>query len=279
MKVVCGRASQNLGSKIAKKMGLEILPVDYKTFPDGEQYVKLEEETEEDVVLVQSIDSDSSYVNLLLLLDALHNARITAVIPYFGYARQDKKFEEGEAVSARAIARTIDKEVEEVLTIDVHDEGIGDYFETADFKNITAFKEISNHIEQKNNQFVVAPDHGALKYAETLSIQLDCEYDFLVKERKSENDVEIEKKDLDVEGKEVVVVDDIVSTGGTMSNAIELLKKQDPSRIKVVVTHPVFANNAIQNIYLAGADEIMATDTIERSISSISVCNPIVEEL
>lgn len=279
MKVVCGRASQSLGSKLARNLGVEILPAEYRTFPDNEQYLKLDREPSEDIVVVQSIVSDSGFVNLLFLLDALGNNEITAVVPYFGYARQDKKFKEGEPISARAIAQAIDGYIEKLITVDVHDKGISKYFDSADFRNLTAFKEISGQIPKKTNQLVVAPDEGAIEYAETLSSELNCSYDYFEKKRESEENVKTERKSLDVEGKQVIVADDIVSTGGTMANAIKVLKQQGASSIKVAVTHSVFADNSVQKIYSAGADEIISTDTIEKSISNVSVSETIAKEI
>ncbi len=279
MKVACGRASQELGAKIAKKLSAPLIESEFKVFPDGEQYVRLKEEVDEHVVLVQSTPTDSDFLNLLFMLDALRYNEVTAVIPYMGYARQDKEFEKGESISIRALAEVLDPKVTKLITVDVHDEEIKRFFDSVEFENVTAFKELAKELKKKKNQVVVAPDHGAITYAETVAKELGCKYDFLDKKRKSETDVEIKTKEIDVEKKEVILVDDMVSTGGTISTAINVLKNQGAENIKVVITHPVFAMNSIQKIYSAGADEIISTDTIEKSISTVSVADPIIEAI
>lgn len=279
MKVVSGISSQEFGARLARKLGLELLEIEYKTFPDNEQYLRLKEETNEEVIVVQSITSDKDFVTLLLLLDALKGKEVITVIPYFGYARQDKKFKGGEPISSRALIEALDNKTEMVITIDVHDARINSFFDKTKFKNLTAFKVISKKLEKKDNQLVVAPDEGAINYAEILAGELGCEYDYLEKDRKTGTEIELEPKDLDVDQKEVIIVDDLVSTGGTMSEAIKVLKKQGAEEIKVAVTHPVFAQNALQKIYSAGADEVISTDTIETSISNVSATDPVAEEI
>ncbi|OKY77613.1 MAG: Phosphoribosylpyrophosphate synthetase PrsA [Candidatus Methanohalarchaeum thermophilum] len=275
MKLVCGKASQYLGPMIAGELGLELVETEFKVFPDGEQYLRLGEEVDESCIVVQTIFSDSDFFNLLLILDALEGNAEKLVVPYFGYARQDKKFNEGEAVSARVIANAVDRYISEVVTIDVHDEGISRFF-NSDFVNLTAFREISREIDL-TDPLVIAPDGGAEELASTVAEELGTDYDYLVKDRKSETEVSIQPKKLEVKGRDVVLVDDIVSTGGTMSEAISMLKDQGAGKIDVAVTHSVFARNALSRLYFNGANKVISTNTIEKSISSVDV-SPVVAE-
>ncbi|WGI16783.1 ribose-phosphate diphosphokinase [Methanonatronarchaeum sp. AMET-Sl] len=277
MNVVCGRASQHLGSKIADEMEVDLVKVSYKTFPDGEQYLKILDSLDDEVVVVQSITSDSEFVNLLLLLDAVDSSKITTVIPYMGYSRQDRRFEVGEPISARAIAKPISKYSNEVITIDIHNMKVKEYFD-CDFTNLMAFDHMARELDLEN-PIVIAPDEGAQDRARSVAEIRGWEHDHLVKTRKSGEEVEITPKQIDVDGRSVLIVDDIIATGGTMSQAISMLKKQGAKEVYVGATHPVLAGNAIQKLYSAGCTDIICTDTIEKSVSKVSVAPIIAENL
>ncbi|OUJ19360.1 Phosphoribosylpyrophosphate synthetase PrsA [Methanonatronarchaeum thermophilum] len=269
MKVVCGRASQHLGSRIADELDIDLIKVSYKTFPDGEQYLKLLDGLDEEVVVVQSITSDIEFVNLLLLLDAVGSSNTTTVIPYMGYSRQDRRFEEGEPVSARAIAKPISQESNRVITVDIHNEMVGDYFD-CEFTNLMAFDHMAGELAL-DNPVVVAPDEGAIGRARSVAEIRGWEHDYLLKTRKSGEEVEIKPKKMDIDGRNVLIVDDIIATGGTMSQAIGMLKDQGAQDIYVSATHPVLAGNALQKLYSAGCTDIICTDTIEKSVSKVTV--------
>jgi len=277
MKIVCGKASQHLGSKVADEMDIELLKVDYRTFPDGEQYLKLESMPDEEMVVVQSVTSDRDFVNLLLLLDAVNESDVTAVVPYMGYSRQDQRFEVGEPVSIRAIANPISRQVERFITIDIHNPGVSEYFD-CDFKSLMAFNQMAEYLELED-PVVVAPDEGAVERARSVASVHGWEYDHLVKTRISGDEVEIKPKNLEVDGREVLIVDDIIATGGTMSQAIGMLVEQGASDVIVSATHPVLAGNALQKLYAAGCTDIICTDTIEKSVSKVSVAPLIADEL
>ncbi len=224
MKIICGKSSQYLGNRLAKITGKEIVEVEYKKFPDGEQYIKVggDDELNDEFILIQSLVTDSDIVHLLLLLDALKESKIDLIIPYMGYARQDRKFEIGEPISIRAIATSISDKVERVTTVDVHSSEVSKYFK-CEFQNVTAFREIASQVDT-DNSIVIAPDEGAKGYAKEFADESDLDYDFLVKKRYSGTDIDIKPKNVDVEGRNIIIVDDIVSTGGTVSEAISFLK-------------------------------------------------------
>ncbi|MGZ4847575.1 MAG: ribose-phosphate diphosphokinase [Halobacteriota archaeon] len=164
MKVLGGPASQLLGSRVAREIGCELAIVEFKQFPDGELYLRVAEELDGDTLVVQSTTSNDDIVYLLQLIDAASEGYLRVVIPYFGYARQDKRFKLGEPISARAIAQTID--ADETYVINIHDPASLDYFQLRSGNkavNLSAARLIGRHL--KNVEFtsplLIAPDEGA----------------------------------------------------------------------------------------------------------------------
>ena len=212
-------------------------------------------------------------IELFLLLDACkraHAKKIKAIIPYYGYARQDKQFKKGEPVSANALATIISMFADEVTTIDPHKDYILDFF-SIPTNNISAVPAISSFLKERNIDVILAPDKGAYDRAKTAASSLNCEFDYLEKTRINGTTIKISPKTLDVKGKRVAIVDDIISTGGTMATAISELKKQNASAVFVACTHGLFAANAIEKLRNAGCDEIIATDTIRSEFSKVKI--------
>jgi len=274
MFVVGGSASQLLSKELAKSLKAKLAKVEIKRFPDDECYVRIDDDLdEEDVFLVQTSWPDRNIVELLLLQDAIRQydvSSLTTVVPYFGYARQDKQFKSGEPISARALAHVIQMNTDEFLTVDVHAPSVIDWFEDVSAKNVEAYPQIGRHLKGKGVELVLSPDEGRAKNARKVADFVNCESDYLVKERLDGETVTMTPKKLDVKGKNVAIVDDIISTGGTIIKAAEQLKKQGAARITAACTHGVFAGNAIPKLE-AVLDDLCTTDTIENPRTCITV--------
>jgi ribose-phosphate pyrophosphokinase len=274
MFILGGTSAKNVAVNLANRLRQPLLHTIYKRFPDDEFYVRvLDNIAGKDVLIVQTAYPDPKIVELLLIQDAIHDAgakKITVVLPYFGYSRQDKKFKEGEAISARAIAQHISLHADCVITVDPHKEHILKFF-TVPAYSCSAVSTIAQHLKEKSIDFVLAPDKGAKERAKEAAKLINCEYDYLEKTRINETTVKITPKKLDARGKKVAIIDDIISTGGTMANSIKELKKQGAKKVLVACTHGLFIGSAKEKLLAADCDEIISTDTIETEFSKVSV--------
>jgi ribose-phosphate pyrophosphokinase len=282
MYVLGGTSAKNVAGNLANKIQQPLLQATYKRFPDDEFYVRvLDDISGEDVIIVQTAYPDQKIVELLLIQDAVHDAgakKITVVLPYFGYSRQDKKFEEGEAISSRAVAQHISMHADCVITVDPHKQHILKFF-TVPAYSCSAVSTIAQHLKEKNIDFVLAPDKGAKDRAREAATLIDCEYDYLEKTRIDGTTVKVTPKKLDARGKHVAIIDDIISTGGTMANSIKELKKQGAKTVSVACTHGLFIGGAKEKLLSADCDEIISTDTIETEFSKVSAAGCIAEVL
>jgi len=290
MKIIPGMSAQALAARIAAELGCKVSSCEFKRFPDGELYTRvLDDIKDEEVTIVQSIRTDSDLICLLQLIDAVEEASETkVVVPYLGYARQDKKFDPGEAVSIRAIARSICAVgvVDTFYVINVHNRAVLKYFNAdTNTKELEASSLIGDYIAKMEKAIphpvIIGPDEGAAELAKAVAAPYGFDYDVLEKRRISGEEVEIKPKklSLSVEGKNVVIVDDIISTGGTISEAASMLRAQGANDIYVACVHGVFVQNAVHRMLNAGIKEIIATDTIESKFSKISVAKMVADEL
>lgn len=280
MKIIGGPASQLLASRTARALGTEPALCEFNRFPDGELYLRIVEETEnENVTLIQSTPTDSDLVSLLQLIDACEGAReLNVVIPYMGYARQDKKFKSGEPISARAIARCI--RADRIFTVNIHEKSVLEHFSGPAY-NLDAAKLVGKHIASLGlgNPLLLAPDSGAEGLIKNVSSGLGFDYDHLEKTRLSGDTVVIKTKNLDVTGRQVVLVDDMIATGGTMAESIRMLRDQGAADVYIACVHPVLARNAVLRLFNAGVKDIIGTDTLERAESRLSVAPLIADAL
>ena len=278
--IVSGSASQALSARVARETGRELAEVEYENFPDGERLVRVPGADGKEVAVVASTPTDAEYVELLQILDACSDAsRVDLVVPYMGYARQDKQFGEGEAVSARALASAVPR-VETVTTVNLHESAVlEDWFDAAGRHDVDATPLLADSLSVED-PFVVSPDGGAYPLAESLADAFGgADADHLVKERVSGDEVNIHPKSLNTEGRDAVVVDDMVSTGGTMSEAVGMLKEQGASSVHAACVHPVFARNAVLRLYSAGAETVVATDTLSTALSDVTVAPVVARSL
>ncbi|MDR2943614.1 MAG: ribose-phosphate diphosphokinase [Methanosarcinales archaeon] len=283
MKIIGGPSSQALACRVAAGLNMKPTITDFIRFPDNEQYVQIKEDIAgEEVVLIQSTTTDSDFVALLQLLDACEAAeKIKVVIPYMGYARQDQKFKDGEAVSARAMAKAVTaKNLEKIYTINLHKRSTLDHFshpaEDLDASKLIAEYAVSLNLERP---LLVAPDKGVRDMVENMAAGLKLDWDVFDKTRLAGDKVVMADKKMDVEGRDVIIVDDMIATGGTMAEAVSILDKNGAHNVYVACVHPVLTRNAVLRLSNAGVKDIIATDTVEKIQSRISVAPIIVEAL
>ena len=277
MKVVGGSASVPLARGIAKEVRAGFVDVALEKhpggFPDGERYVRLLGPVAgEHVVLVQTTHPDPMIVELLLLADAIRDAgarRITAVVPYFGYGRQDKRFLDGEPISAKTIAKHIAVDCNELLTmaIPANPEILRTF--PLPTREVSGMPAIGRYLKSAKVDVLLAPDEGALRLAKEASAVAGVPFDFLVKERIDSYTVKIEPKALAVKGKSVGIVDDVISTGGTIATAAQELRAQGARRVIAACVHGLFVGKAEAN--LKACDDVIATDTVLSPHTKVSV--------
>ena len=253
MYIIPGTASKSISEDLSKILDAPLAKIITKRFPDSELYVRLLDDVEgEEVVIVQTSYPDPNIIELFLLQNAAIEADaeiITTVIPYFVYARQDTMFKKGEAISAKAIAELISLNSDRVITVDPHKEYILDFFETEAF-SCSAVPNIAEYFKTKDLDLILAPDKGALERAKKASNIVACDFDYMEKTRIDGETVEIKPKNLDVKNMKVGIIDDIISTGGTMAKSIKELRKQGASKVFVSCTHGLFAETKKKDMEL-----------------------------
>lgn len=288
MIIVPGPASQILARKIAEKLNVNEVDLNLKTFPDGEYSLRFEKEiVGEEVVVVQSTGppQDTNIMQLLLILDAakdLGAKNITAVVPYLGFARQDKRFLPGEVVSAETVVKLIEScGIESFLTVNIHSTKILENFGISNL-NLSAIGLLANHFKNTGlyGAFSLSPDKGAIGLAEEANTILRGGCGWLRKERdRYTGEIQVEDKNLKVKGLDVIVFDDIISTGGTIARAVKMLKKQGARKVYAACVHPLLIGEAENNILESGAEEIVGTDSITSSVKTVSLAPLIAEAL
>ncbi len=269
--VFTGNANPELGNEIAKTLGIPLGDALVSLFSDGEINIEIRENVRgHDVFVVQptSAPTNRNLMELVLMIDALRRAsaaRITAVVPYFGYARQDRRVRSARVpISAKVVADMLSNAgVDRVLTVDLHAEQIQGFFNcTVD--NVYGAPVLLDDIERQNykNLLVVSPDVGGVVRARAVAKQLGCDLAIIDKRRPSANQSEVMNIIGEVEGRTCVLVDDIVDTAGTLCKAAEALKKNGALKVVAYSTHAVLSGGAIENINKSHLDELVVTNSI-----------------
>jgi ribose-phosphate pyrophosphokinase len=267
--LLSGSSSQALAAALAAETGDELGRVTYDSFPDGEQLVTVPEGVAgERAVVVASTPTSDAHVEVLQMQDAAREAgasEVVTVLPYMGYARQDEAFEAGQPVSARAVARAVSTGADRVITVNPHEDGVLDFFD-APAVGVDAAPQLAEPLPgDLADPVFLAPAYGA------------GVTDHFEKVRHSGSEVTVEPSEIETAGRDVVVTDDIVATGTTMSEAIAAL--DDPARVFVATVHPLLAGNARLKLADAGVDAVYGTDTIERAVSEVSAAPAVADEL
>ena len=212
--------------------------------------------------------------------------KVYAVIPYFPYARQDERFNPGEVVSFNVVARMLERAgIDEVWTIDLHLHRVEDISKLFKIpaRNLTAVKELCAYMKEiyrLEKPFIIGPDEEAEQWARVASEYFDSEYDVLEKQRLSAEKVVVKPKHIrDFKGRDVLIIDDIISTGGTIVEAVKVIKNMNAGDIYVAVTHALLVKNALTKILKAGVKDVVSTDTVLSPTSRVTVAPLIVREL
>lgn len=268
--IFSGTSNPALARAIAEEYGTSLGDVTIKKFSDGEIYVKYEQSIRgEDIFVIQSTPpSGDNIIELLLLLDAAKRAsvkRVTAVIPYFGYARQDRKDQPRVSIGSKLMANLIVKAgADRILTMDLHAAQIQGFFDIP-LDHLYASRAFIDHFTANpiDNLVVVAPDVGSLKMSRAYSKKLGASLAFIDKRRPKANQSEIMNLIGEVEGKNVLIVDDLIDTAGTLTNAAAALKERGALNIIATCTHPILSGPAFQRIEDSPIDELLVTDTVQ----------------
>jgi ribose-phosphate pyrophosphokinase len=280
--ILSGSRSQSLAAALAAETDHALAGASRDRFPDGEQLVELDPpELTGEAVVVASTVSDAAHVELLQLQDAAREAgasRVTTVLPYMGYARQDEAFEPGQPVSARAVARALSTGTDRVLVVEPHEPGVCEHFEVP-AEPVAPAGLLAEPLGDLNEPVFLAPDAGAADLAETVRDAYGRgAVDHCEKTRHSGSEVTVEPAGTGVGGRDVVLVDDIVATGSTMSQAIAGMAG-DAASVTVACVHALFARDAYTKLRRAGVDAVYATDTVERPVSEVSVAPAVADRL
>jgi len=278
-----------IAKKIAKNLNLHFLEVERSAFPDGEIDVRFPEGIEgKDVLLIQTIHGNPNDYLIELFFMAytakdLGAKSVKAVVPYLVYSRQDTRFRSGEAISSNIVSELLEGCIDEVFTIDphLHRNGLKEVFKNIPAHELTTIPVIAEYIKSRwPNPVIVCPDKGAVRMGGKIAEQLGCQVVYLEKTRIDAENVEIHmSEEIDVSDKQVVIVDDIISTGGTMAEVVKLIKEKNAPNIYCISIHGLLIGNCLDKLLAAGADEVITTNTIRRGTSKIDISGVITEGL
>ncbi len=282
MIIVGGSSSRDLAKELSNILECPYIQAATTRFPDGECYTRIDVESlNDDVVIVQNTYPDSNMIEMFLLQDAVKKMgakTITLVIPYFGYARQDRVFKPGEPESAKVMTKHLGLMCDRVLTVDIHKESILDYFDCP-HKDLKAAPAIADYFKGRKIDLVLSPDVGAKDRAKAVGERMGVPYDHLEKIRLSGSEVKIFPAQMDCKGKNVLIVDDMISTGGTIVAAKQALKEAGAESVSVACTHGIFVNNALERLTGNSLDAVLCCNTLENEVSHISVADIIADAL
>jgi len=272
VKVFSGNSNKALANAICQGIGIELGKSVVSTFPDGETFVKIDDNVRgEDVFIVQPTcpPTNHNYMELFIMMDALRRAsakRITAVLPFYGYARQDRKDQPRVPITAKLVANLIVAAgANRILTMDLHAQQIQGFFDIP-VDHLYAAPVMYDYLRSKNFQelVVVSPDVGGLKMAHAYAQVLEAGLAIVAKRRKSATDVESMAIIGEIRGKTILLVDDLTETAGTLTAAAALLKKKGARQILACVSHAILNDLGIERLRKSNIDELVTTDTVFR---------------
>ena len=295
MVVVSGSSGRDVAEALAPLLGMQYIELVTRRFPDSEGYVRIPEDAidsirAEPVILVSNTYPDSGILQTILLLEAIGDVRkgdlknlkgvepqsmpdvgagIYLAIPYYGYSRQDKRFSKGEVISAKVIADLFARSCDGMAILDLHEPTV---LEDMDFpvKFVSAMPEVADRLANVvKPDFILSPDKGAISRATEVANLIGCEFSYLEKTRIDAHTIEHTPKDLDVNGKVVAIVDDMISTGGTICRASDALRRQGAKEVHAACTHGLFTGGAISRL-ANHVDGVHSTDSLPNPRAVVS---------
>ena len=285
--VIAGSASKDLGKRIARRLKAPYVEAKTRVFPDGESKITFGHIPKNSIVLVVQSTYPPVDTNLLQALSIISQVRkvsskIYAIIPYMGYARQDRQFLSGEVVTMSIVAKMIQAAgAKKIVVVDIHSKTALNHFKIPK-ENVSAIPELAKYFKKMKlkNTLVVSPDMGGSLRAKKFASLLNIGFIALKKSRnRNTGKVLIQSSKVDVRGKDLILVDDIISTGGSIVKAAQFLKRQKCKRVFVACTHGLFVEGAEKKIKKAGVSRIISTNTIPRGTSKVDVSGVITESI
>tara|TARA_B100000900_G_scaffold210401_1_gene178317 strand:- start:6660 stop:7589 length:930 start_codon:yes stop_codon:yes gene_type:complete len=295
MPVLSGSSGRELAISLSQILEMESVLIESRKFPDGEGYVRIPSESfgvirSEPVILVSNTFPDSGIMRTILMLEAINDIRkgdlenfkqegaqklddvgpgVYLAVPYYGYARQDKRFSPGETISARVISEILGSSCDGMVILDLHEPKVldGSGFP---IEFVSSMPEIARILEQEvNPDFILSPDKGAIDRATEVANIGGWEFSYLEKTRIDAHTIEHQAKDLDVNGKVVAIVDDMISTGGTICRASDALRRQGAKAVYAACTHGLFTGGALSKL-ANHVDGVYTTDSLRNPRSVVS---------
>ena len=285
--VISGNASSDLAKRIARRLKAPYIKTEKKVFPDGESKITINQIPKKSIVLVvQSTypPVDSNLLELLSIVSKVQkfSSKVYAIIPYMGYARQDREFLGGEIVTISVIGKLLKAAgVKKILTVDIHSKLALKELKISS-ENVSAMEELVKHFKKMKmkDPLVVSPDMGGQERAEKFASLLKTEFIALKKHRdRRTGKVNILSEKVNVKNRDLILVDDMISTGGSIAKATQFLKKQKCGRVFVACTHALLVNNATKKIKSAGVSQIISTNTIPGGSAKVDVSRVISDVL
>jgi ribose-phosphate pyrophosphokinase len=287
IRIFTGRANSELAGEIADYLGTNVGPMIIKNFSDGEIYVQIQESVRgDDVFIVQPLcDPNKSLIELLIIIDAFKRASaksITAVIPYYAYARQDRKAAGREAISAKLVADLLTTAgADRILAMDLHTGQIQGFFNIL-VDHIYATPILIKYLKEKefsSDIVIVSPDAGGVERARAFAKKLNAPLAIVDKRRQAHNIAEVENLIGDVKGKTAILIDDMIDTAGTITEGAKLLIKEGASEVYVCAAHPLFSGPALERLEKSPIKEVIVTNTLplkphnSKKIVQLSIAN------
>ncbi len=295
MPVLSGASGVEAAKALAPLLGMDHIALESRRFPDGEAYVRVPLDSidpvrSEDVILVSNTYPDSGIIQTILLLGAIRDVRkgrvsslkeefgadkddvgggIFLAIPYYGYSRQDKRFSAGESVSAKVVADVLAKFCDGITVLDLHSPDVLEDF-SLPIEFVSSMPEVADSLQREiSPDFILSPDKGAISRASEVAGLIGCEFSYLEKTRIDAHTIEHSPKDLDVSGKIVAIVDDMISTGGTICRASDALRRQGAKEVYAACTHGLFTGGALSRLS-NHVDGVFTTDSLPNPRASVS---------